>query len=295
MSYSDALVAHLASGATTLARAFIVTRKDGLVLGFTDHDRDLSFDGVVFRAGSGLTARAWQMGTGLSVDNSEAFGALHSDVISEEDILAGRWDGAEVVAWLVNWADVTMRALQFRGTLGEITRSAGAFSAELRGQTEALNQTQGAVYQARCSAVLGDAACGFDVNSAGYFAERAVETVEKARVFFFDGFTGFDDRFFEKGRFRVLSGPAAGLIGIVKNDRLLSSNVRTIELWQSLGIEPLPGDIVRVEAGCDKREETCRLKFGNLLNFRGFPDIPGEDWLMSYPVSSANNNGGSLA
>ena len=81
MSYSAELKAHLASGSTTLARVFAVTRKDGLVMGFTDHDRDLVFEGVTFRAETGLTAKALQMGTGLAVDNSEAIGALRSDAI----------------------------------------------------------------------------------------------------------------------------------------------------------------------------------------------------------------------
>ena len=62
-----------------------------------------------------------------------------------------------------------------------------------------------------------------------------------------------------------------------------------------LGAAPAQGDMVRIEAGCDRRAETCRLKFNNFLNFRGFPHIPGEDWVMSYPVSSARNDGGSLS
>ncbi len=294
MSYSAELKAHLASGSTTVARAFAVTRGDGLVMGFTDHDRDLAFEGINFRADTGLTAKALQMGTGLAVDNSEAIGALRSDAITEEDILAGRYDGAEVRAWLVNWVDVSERALQFRGSLGEITRSGGAFSAELRGLTERLNLPQGRIYHARCSAVLGDAHCRFNLNQPGYAEERAAEIIEGARVFRFVNFAGFEDRFFEKGRFRVLTGPAAGLVGMIKNDRLTSATQRTVELWQALGITPAPGDMVRIEAGCDKREDTCRLKFANLVNFRGFPDIPGEDWLMAYPISAAVNDGGSL-
>ncbi|WP_347313117.1 DUF2163 domain-containing protein [Defluviimonas sp. SAOS-178_SWC] len=293
MTYPQALKDHLAGGATTLARAFAVTRKDGVVLGFTDHDRDLSFDGVTFRAGSGMTAKAIQQGTGLSVDNSEAFGALRSDAITEEDILAGRYDGAEVKGWLVNWADVTVRALQFRGTLGEIVRSGGSFNAELRGLAEGLNQPQGLIYHARCSAVLGDGRCKFDLGQTGYFDERIVETVEDARVFRFADFAGYEDRWFEKGRFRVLTGRAAGLVGAVKNDRVRAGMSREVELWQALGMAPEPGDRVRIEAGCDRRADTCRLKFVNFDNFRGFPDIPGEDWLMSYPVGAGVNDGGS--
>lgn len=293
MTYPQALKDHLALGVTTLARAFAVKRKDGVELGFTDHDRDLVFDGITFRAGSGMTAKAIQQATGLSVDNSEAFGALQSEAITEADILAGRYDGAEVRGWLVNWADVSVRALQFRGTLGEIVRKGGAFNAELRGLSEALNQEQGQIYHARCSAVLGDARCKFDLSQFGYSEERAVEEVNGGRLFRFSGFTGYDDRWFEKGRFRVLNGNAAGLVGAVKNDRLGKDGVRLIELWQTLVASPVPGDMIRLEAGCDRRADTCRLKFANFDNFRGFPDIPGEDWLMSYPVSSGVNDGRS--
>lgn len=293
MTYPQALKDHLATGVTTLARAFAVTRKDGAVLGFTDHDRDLAFEGITFRAGSGMTAKAIQQATGLSVDNTEAFGALQSEAITEEDILAGRYDGAEVRGWLVNWADVSVRALQFRGTLGEIVRKGGAFNAELRGLAEALNQEQGQIYHARCSAVLGDSRCSFDLNQLGFSEERAVEEIEEARVFRFVDFTGYDDRWFEKGRFRVLTGKATGLVGAVKNDRLGTGDIRTVELWQALGAAPAVGDMVRLEAGCDRRADTCRLKFANFDNFRGFPDIPGEDWLLSYPVGAGINDGGS--
>ncbi|MFT3689365.1 DUF2163 domain-containing protein [Paenirhodobacter sp.] len=294
MSYPEDFQAHMATGCTTVARAWAVARKDGRQLGFTDHDGTLVFEGITFEPDSGMTARALAQGTGLSVDNSEAYGALSSDAIREEDILAGRYDGAEVRSWLVNWADVSQRALIFRGTFGEISRGAGAFTVELRGLTEPLGQEKGQIYHPRCSAILGDRRCKFATLTEGYFAEIAVETVQDARVFRFDAFADFAERWFEKGRFQVLSGKAAGLIGIIKNDRTAADGSRTIELWQRLGAEVSAGDMVRLEAGCDRRAETCRMKFDNFLNFRGFPHIPGEDWLTSYPVSSGTNDGGSL-
>jgi uncharacterized phage protein (TIGR02218 family) len=193
---------------------------------------------------------------------------------------------------LVNWRDVGQRAIQFRGTLGEIVRAGGAFRAELRGLTEALNQPQGRVYRAGCSAVLGDGDCGFDLTQAGYFAEVPAEAVDGA-VFRFAALPGFDDRWFEGGRLEVLGGAAAGLAGVVKNDRL-SADGRVIELWQGLGADVGAGDMLRISAGCDKRLETCRLKFDNTLNFQGFPDIPGDDWLMAHPRQGGLNDGGSL-
>ncbi|MEO8530145.1 MAG: DUF2163 domain-containing protein [Deltaproteobacteria bacterium] len=284
-----ALEAHLKTGLSSVARCWAVTRKDGLVLGFTDHDQDLSFDDVVYKAETGLTASALQQTTGLSVDNSEATGGLSSDAIREADIAAGRYDGAEVKAWLVNWANVTERLLRFRGSLGEIRRDGTVFHAELRGLSEALNHSKGRAYQSDCSAVLGDKRCGVDLNAPGFLWQGAVEIVDD-KVFAFAAFDGFDDRWFERGRLRVVSGEAVGLSAVVKNDRL-SGDGRRIEIWESLRANVQAGDMIRLEAGCDKRISTCRLKFNNILNFQGFPSIPGEDWLMAVPVLRARSGG----
>jgi uncharacterized phage protein (TIGR02218 family) len=288
-----ALSAHLGAGATTVARAWAVTRRDGVTLGFTDHDLALQFEGIVFRPGGGMTAQALVQANGLSVDNSEALGVLSHAAIRAEDIEAGRYDGAEVRAWLVNWQVPEDRALDFAGTIGEIRRGDGGFAAELRGVTEALNQPQGAVYQATCPAVLGDGACGVDLEAPGRSVEMAAGGVTRGRVFRLPDLTGYAPGWFARGRVRVLSGAGAGLSGVVKVDRLEEDGLRRIELWQELRVDLAEGDVIRLEAGCDKSAGTCAVKFDNLLNFRGFPDIPGEDWLMSYPKRSQSQSGGS--
>lgn len=293
MALSPEFEAHLQSGLTSLSRCWALTRRDGAVYGFTDHDMDLAFEGVTFRADTGLTARALEQSTGLSVDNTEALGALSSAAVREEDIRAGRFDGAEVRAWLVNWANLDERVLQFRGTIGEITRTGPAFQAELRGLAETLNQPQGRVYQKPCSAVLGDKRCAFDLDTPGYAEERAVEAISDNKLFGFAALDGFDQRWFERGRLRVLSGAAQGLVGLIKNDRTTETG-REIELWEDLRAAVAPGDLIRLEAGCDKRPDSCRLKFNNFANFQGYPHIPGEDWLISVPRTAGQNDGGSL-
>jgi uncharacterized phage protein (TIGR02218 family) len=289
---SAELDAHLGRGLTTLCRCWAITRTDGVTLGFTDHDRDLSFDGIAFKADTGLTALTIAQGSGLSVDNTEAIGALSDASISEADIEAGRFDGAEVRAWLVNWAAPEMRAMQFRGHLGELRRGGGAFEAELRGLTEGLNRPLGRIYQKPCTAVLGDAACQVDLSRPGYATEAAVESIEAGRILRWTGLAGFDAGWFTRGRLNVLSGPAEGLWAAIKDDRV-EADGRVIELWTPMRAPLRAGDRVRLSAGCDKRMETCRLKFANLLNFQGFPDIPGEDWVMAVPKRSGANTGGS--
>jgi uncharacterized phage protein (TIGR02218 family) len=288
-----ALSAHLKTGVTTVCRAWAVTRRDGVVLGFTDHDRDLEFEGITFRASTGLTARALEQSTGLAVDNAEAVGALSDASIRETDIAAGLYDGAGVRSWLVNWADVSERRQTFKGSIGEIERQGPGFRAELRGLAEALNQPKAAVYQKPCAAVLGDKRCKVDTLAPGMSLETTLVAVDGGAVLTFPAAPAFPMGWFTRGRVTVLDGAGQGALGVVKRDRDVAGQ-RVIDLWETLSAGLAPGDRVRLEPGCDKRLETCRDKFGNLPNFRGFPDIPGEDWLVSYPVRAGVNDGGSL-
>jgi len=288
----DGLLSHLATGVTTTCRAWGLERLDGLRLGFTDHDRHLAFDGWTFRAESGVTAGALMRTTGLAVDNVEAVGAISDSAITEPDIRAGRYDSASITCWLVDWTDVSRRMILFRGSLGEVTRGGGAFRADLRGLAEELNQPRGRVYQRACGAVLGDGACGVDLDTPAMSAAVAVEQVDGARRFTFSTLGGFDAGWFARGRFTVQTGKAAGLVGQVKTDRV-DGDRRVLELWQELRADITPGDAVRIEAGCDKRLSTCRDKFGNVANHRGFPHIPGDDWVTSYPQRTGNNDGSS--
>lgn len=292
MSGVIGLDAHLATGATEVCRCWRLTREDGFSLGFTDHDRALAFDGCDFRPETGLSARALSQSTGLAVDNTEAVGALSDAAITEADIAAGRYDGAKIEAWLVQWSAPENRVLQFRGQLGELTRSGAAFNAELRGLSERMNIATGRVYQRACTAVLGDADCGVDLSRDGFLVEAEIVSVSENRVLLLAVATQFAPRWFERGHCRVLTGAAQGLRGAIKIDRI-AGDLRRVELWDRLRNDMAVGDQVQLRAGCDKRMETCRLKFGNILNFRGFPDLPGDDWLIAHPSRVSARDGGS--
>ncbi|MEM9581919.1 MAG: DUF2163 domain-containing protein [Pseudomonadota bacterium] len=287
-----ALLEHLQSKATHVCRCWSVTRRDGFVFGFTDHDRPLSFDGITFKAESGMTARAMEQVTGLAVDNTQAVGALSDISVTESDINAGRFDGAEVKAWLVNWQEVAVRELQFSGSIGEVKCIDGAFHAELRGLSEGLNQAVGAVFERGCSATTGDAQCGVDLQAPEFSIEATIGLVESNRLLRFAPMVQFEDGWFKGGRCEVMSGEAEGLVGSIKSDEIKDGQ-RVIGLWEEFRAPLTAGDSVVLEVGCDKCCATCHSKFNNLKNFRGFPHIPGEDWLMGYPSGSTRNDGRS--
>jgi uncharacterized phage protein (TIGR02218 family) len=292
MSARDDLLAHLGGQVTTLARAWQIVRRDGVTLGFTDHDEDITLQGAAFKASSGLAAKALQSTTGLSVDNTEAVGALSDAGIDESDLIAGLYDGAAVTIWLLNWANTAQNMIEFRGTFGEVSRSGGAFKVDLRGQTEALNTLQGRVYQRGCDAVLGGAACKFDLSALGFTTTLVVESVGEDGEIALAGAADQPEGWFQLGRFAVQSGAAQGQTGMIKSDRAQGS-ARHIVLWQTL-TTLAPGDIVLLQAGCDRTGATCKAKFNNLVNFQGFPHIPGEDWQISYPSDGQPKDGTSL-
>ena len=282
---SGDLAAHLAGGVTTTCQCWAVERRDGVVMGFTDHDRDLAFEGVTFRAGTGLTAGALQQVAGLAVDNAEVVGALSDAGIREEDLRAGRFDGAGVRQWLVNWQEVGQRALCFAGTLGEVVQAGAEFRVELRGLSEAMNRTVGRVIQSGCDAVLGDRRCGVDLGAEAFSGSFPLLAVRERRVLVLPLEAGFEAGWFEGGRCLFMDGAAAGLGGTVKRDGW-EAGARLVELWEEPGVMPAPGDVVRLSAGCDRRAVTCREKFQNFRNFRGFPHVPSEDWITAMPSRS---------
>jgi len=260
MGVSPEMEAHLKTGTTTLCRCWALERRDGKRFGFTDHDRDLMFDGYVFRADTGLTGEALQQTTGLSVDNSEAMGALSSESVNEADLTAGRFDDASVRAWLVNWMALDTRYQLFEGRIGEVSSGGGSFRAELRGLSERLNQPQGRVYQGQCAASLGDGDCRVDLGSASFTSSGTIVEVLGTQEYLVSGLGSREEGWFARGRMEVTSGDADGLVAMIKDDAPVGSD-RVIRLWGELRATLAVGDSVVARAGCDKRADTCRRKF----------------------------------
>jgi uncharacterized phage protein (TIGR02218 family) len=285
--------AALSAGVTTLARAWTLTRRDGLRMGFTDHDNPLTIDGVVHEATSGLTTTAMEQATGLGVDSHAVEGALRSDAITDLDVERGLYDRAEVLSWLVDWSNPEVRLLQGRGFIGEIRRGAHAFEAEIAGLTERLNQPMGRVVARGCGARLGDAACGVDLTSPLYLAAGQVAAVAGPLSVTVAGLDGFEAGWFTRGAVSWTGGGSAGTVSTVSDHRRTGGTV-LLTLWQAPAVTIAPGDTFTIVAGCDRTAETCRIRFDNLLNYRGFPQMPGDDWAAGYPSTGGSHDGGSL-
>ena len=292
-SFPTSLQSHLDSGTTTLAWCWRLTRNDGAVFGFTDHDRPLTFDGTIFEPESGFTASEIRSSSDLSVDAQEAEGVLISTTITETDILDGRWDNATVEIWRVNWADTTSRALLRRGAIGQVRRGRLHFVAEMRSLAHVLGQTIGRTFQASCDAALGDVRCGVDLNATAFKASGTVVSLSGDRRFAVSGLSGFAEGWFALGTLRWLTGTNTGRRAEVLSHAVTGADV-IITLLEA-PVRPVEvGNTFDIFAGCDKRFETCQSKFANADNFRGFPHIPGQDTIIRYAATGDANSGSVL-
>lgn len=275
---SPEFAAHLASGTTTLCWCWRLARRDGVVMGFTDHDKALTFDGTTYEAASGFTASDIKDSLGLSVDNLEVTGALSSTTLTDGDLAAGRYDDARIEIYRVNWSDTSQRVLMRSGSIGEVRRSGTSFTAELRGLAHYLQQPKGRLLQLTCDADLGDARCKVDLSSPAFRGTGTILSASSARRFTVSGLADFENGFFSRGLFTFTSGVSAGLQIEVKSHMKLGT-IDAIELWVDAEGPPAAGDAFAVTAGCDKRVETCKARFSNVINFRGFPSMPGNKFL----------------
>lgn len=286
---SPALAAHLAGDATTLCHCWRVTRRDGVVLGFTDHDEALDFGGTRYQAASGFQASEMREEKGLAAPASEVTGGFSSEAVTEADLGAGRYDGARVEVFKVNWQAPDGALLLKVQEIGEVSRAAGAFTAELRSFAHRLSQETGRIYNRRCDATLGDRRCGVDLAAPGRRAQAVVTAVSARDRLLVSGLEAFADGHFRLGSLTL----AEGTVALVEESRA-EEGATALSLWLPLSALPAAGDAVTVSVGCDKAFSTCREKFDNALNFQGFPHMPGSDFAYSYVSGESLHDGAPL-
>jgi uncharacterized phage protein (TIGR02218 family) len=284
---------HLAGDATMTCHCWRLTRRDGVVLGFTEHDRDLFFAGTKFLAASGFAASDAEEAAGLPASTSSVAGGFSSDAITESDLNAGVYDGARVEVYLANWTAPEQHLLLKVQEIGEVTRQTGQFQAELRSFAARLSEPQGRIYTRRCDAVLGDSRCRVDVANQRYRVEGMIAVVTDATRLSLSGISGFTDGFFAHGKLVFLDGANAGLPADVDSQAMVGS-LTQITLWLPLAPTPDVGDRVALVTGCDKAFATCRSKFANSSNFRGFPHMPGSDFAYTYADGMTVHDGSPL-
>ncbi len=269
---------HLASGATTLCYCWVLTRKDGVTQGFTDHDGTVTVDGVTCTATTGIVTTRFDQSLGLDADDLEVSGVIDDEFITEDNVRGGLYDDAEARLYLVNWKDPAEFMLLASGNLGEVSEADnGSFTTEFLSLSAKLSQPTGRTYQRTCDTFLGSTRCKVDLTDPAYAVTVTVDgisgslvTVTAAQI------SGtYDNDWFTLGKAVTVAGYE---MGIRRHDG------DTIDFWREPDVAISPGDTLVLTAGCKQDPTTCRVKFNNIVNFQGFQFMPGNDGVTNYPV-----------
>lgn len=266
----------LGAPVATIAFCWRLARRDGVTLGFTTHDRDLALNGLIYRAAPGMLPSAIRLEDGIDPGTMDVSGALTSDSITPNDLEAGRWDGADVKLFAVNWEDPAAETLLLaRGELGAVSIEAEAFTAELKGPAAVLDRSVAELTSPECRARLGDCRCRVDLRPRRRITE-VIAIIDDAVID--TGVSEPSANAYAYGRLRWIDGPNSGLSSLI-----LGSSGTELTLREPPAFAVEPGVRIELVEGCDKLFATCRDRFGNSENFRGEPHLPGNDLLTRYP------------
>ncbi len=259
---------------TTLAFLWRLERRDGVTIGFTSHDQDLTRGDLIYHATPGLVPSAIERSDGLDADTIELAGALTSDALRSEDLLSGRWDGASLWVSAVDWLDkAAIPVLLVRGELGSVDVKDNAFSAELRGISSVLDIPVVEETSPACRASLGDKKCQIDLTPL----QKVARVTPQNGGVLISGGGVIADGIYAFGNLRWVDGANAGM-----TSRIVGNVGASLQLREPPAFPVLPNMRVLLTQGCDRRFTTCVNRFANAANFRGEPHVPGNDLLTRY-------------
>ena len=279
------MVSHLSTSTHTRCGMLRLDLVDGSAIAVTDHDRTLTFDlgdgAADYNPRTGILPSDISLSVGFDADEVEVTGPL-VEVASEAwhvtraMVVGGRFDDATARYFQVNWnslASGPVRLLRGRVVLAEV--SGGTFRLVIQSEISRFAQEVGRTITAYCDADFGDARCGYDPATV----EATVIAVASAGQFGVSFSGTFADGFFDRGTARFTAGNLSGTRPI---EVFSWTGAGVVSLWTDLAALPEIGDTLELKQGCGKTRVDC-LAYDNVINFRGFPDVPGTDQVLRYP------------
>lgn len=290
-----ALITHLQGSTLTLALCVSLTRADGVTLGLTKHDLDLTFGSpaVTYRANGGMSCTNLRATAGTGADNLEVSGVQAPDALVEADLRAGRYDGAGAWLGFVNWADLSMGAgTLLTGTCGQVLYKDGAWTFEVMSLAKRLQQQVVKQFSPTCRVLqLGDSECR--VSLPGYQFARTVTGVTSDTHLVFGG-DAHPANYYAFGRVIWLSGANVGAPpSEVKSSAPDVGSGAVAVVLRETPLSPVSvGDTATLEKGCDRTltpvtgcqsfadPDDASYPGGNVRNFRGEPYVPASDRMI---------------
>ena len=284
-----ALTTHYALGATTLATALKITREDGTVFGYTSHHVDASISSVTYSATPGLDIKGIEVAASLAVGNLKLTTLNDGTIFTATDLHNGVWNNAAFIIFRYNHVTPSDGTdVQLVGNIGEVGINNGFLEFELRDIRQNMQQSVEVKSSKTCRARLGDSMCGVPLTGSptNYTFTGTVTHVTAGNQTFRDSTRTQAEGWFDEGEITFTSGNNAGVSRKIKSfnyqvSPLNGTFVLALPLFGTVQV----GDAYTAITGCRKRrEEDCRDKFSNTINFQGEPDRKGLDNITQSPI-----------
>ncbi|MDR2945987.1 MAG: DUF2163 domain-containing protein [Candidatus Adiutrix sp.] len=277
--FSPAMLEALDDTLIVMGTHTVVTRRDGLALRFVDLDEPSIIGGQAYYPNGSAERSAVRLNAGLGADSTELRGILGADSFSRQDLLAGLFDYADLEVFLsfIGRPDLPVIPL-LRGRFGEVEVDSGQYTIQVNSLTHAFSHNIGVRTSPTCRNRLGDENCR--VTLEPYRVYGTITAIVDARTFEINALSG-QGHLYQGGELQVAGGAAAGLASEIRH-----GSGSAITLYVPLTVTPAVGDAVCLAPGCDRSRSACRDAFGNLVNFNGEPDLPGQDVMLAPGVSA---------
>lgn len=283
------MTSHLATDTHTRCGMLRLDLVDGSTVAVTDHDRTLSFDlgdgAASYSPRTGILPSDLSLSTGFDADEVEITGPVVDTAtedwhVTRAAVLGGRFDDAVARYFQVNWKSLASGPIRLlKGYVVRAEVSGSRFKLTIHSEISKFRQETGRVITAYCDADFQDMRCGYSEAADAL----TVTAVTDSRLFSVGNTSSRADDYFNRGTVTFTSGALVGTRPVEIQDFATSG---AVSLWTDLVEAPQVGDTVELRRGCGKTRADC-MAYNNIINFRGFPDVPGTDQVLRYPNPSS--------
>lgn len=169
LTASEGAIAKLDLDVYRQVRLWTITRVDGWIRRYTDHNRRIKFRGDWFYPMNGMDASASRRETTFKGQNFETIGVISDSDITAEDLVNDKFKSARIQQWIVDWKYPFHGYFNYSSfILRDHDHDSLLWQAQVEGPVSKLNQTIGHTYSDDCRHSYGGLGCNriLDTDSA---------------------------------------------------------------------------------------------------------------------------------
>ena len=237
----------------------------------TDHVRDVVLGANTYKTDSGYEFSGLALEDNMSPGVLDLTGVANIAGIDMDEIVAGVFDGARVYAFATTWnAPVVDEEPLGVAILGKTKLDDDRYTIEMMMLIDALNQSVGKTYTANCQKEFGGTGFAGCQVALGPITVTGTLTDVTSNSVFRDSTRTEAADYFGEGTVEFTTGANAGLKPIKIKEYAADG---TITVHEAFHYPVANGDAYTLVPGCRHRQEDCRDKWSNIVNFGGYSFI----------------------